>query len=39
MDMAVAGNILVQASHFPFPGLGHINRKDDEWRWKAIETE
>jgi glyoxylase-like metal-dependent hydrolase (beta-lactamase superfamily II) len=25
---------LVFAFHFPFPGLGHVIKKDQQWKWK-----
>ncbi len=37
MKRASAKNALVHASHFPFPGLGHIIQKGDKWQWKPIE--
>jgi glyoxylase-like metal-dependent hydrolase (beta-lactamase superfamily II) len=27
---------LVFASHFPFPGLGTIERRDDSWKWHPV---
>jgi glyoxylase-like metal-dependent hydrolase (beta-lactamase superfamily II) len=30
-------NPLVFASHFPFPGLGHIVPRGDAWSWQPIE--
>lgn len=27
---------LVFAYHFPYPGLGHIEKTDDTWRWNSI---
>lgn len=30
-------NPLVFASHFPFPGLGHIVQRGDAWSWQPIE--
>jgi glyoxylase-like metal-dependent hydrolase (beta-lactamase superfamily II) len=29
-------NILVSASHFPFPGLGYIKPKKKSWEWKSL---
>ena len=34
----VKPNVLVSASHFPFPGLGHVVREDGAWRWQPIEV-
>jgi glyoxylase-like metal-dependent hydrolase (beta-lactamase superfamily II) len=36
LEWAVAENALVQAFHFPFPGLGHVIRKGDAWQWQPI---
>jgi glyoxylase-like metal-dependent hydrolase (beta-lactamase superfamily II) len=33
-NLAVTKNALVLAFHFPFPGLGHIIRKNGQWRWQ-----
>jgi hypothetical protein len=38
VELASAKNPLVHASHFPFPGLGHIIQKGDKWEWQPIET-
>jgi len=38
-EKAVAERALVQAFHFPLPGLGHIAQQGDAWRWQPIETE
>jgi glyoxylase-like metal-dependent hydrolase (beta-lactamase superfamily II) len=27
---------LIYAGHFPFPGLGHVVRKDNTWSWQPI---
>ena len=29
---------LMLAFHFPFPGLGYIDVKDDGWQWQPLET-
>jgi glyoxylase-like metal-dependent hydrolase (beta-lactamase superfamily II) len=29
---------LIYAGHFPFPGLGHVIRKDNTYRWQPIPT-
>ena len=36
LEWAVAENALVQAFHFPFPGLGHVIQKGDSWQWQPI---
>jgi glyoxylase-like metal-dependent hydrolase (beta-lactamase superfamily II) len=36
LEWAVAKNALVQAFHFPFPGLGHVIQKGDAWQWQPI---
>jgi glyoxylase-like metal-dependent hydrolase (beta-lactamase superfamily II) len=38
LNKVIKPNILVSASHFPFPGLGHIKPKDKTWVWEAIKT-
>jgi glyoxylase-like metal-dependent hydrolase (beta-lactamase superfamily II) len=38
LDRVAAEKILVIASHFPFPGLGHIIQKEEGWGWRPIET-
>jgi hypothetical protein len=36
-DRAAAEKALVLAFHFfPFPGLGHVMRKDEGWQWRPI---
>ena len=37
LHMAESDKSLVLAFHFPFPGLGHVIRKGDEWEWQPIE--
>ncbi len=39
IEKAVSEKALVHASHFPWPGLGHIIRKGDAWQWKPVEGE
>ena len=34
LSRAVAEKSLVLAFHFPFPGLGHIVQKGEEWEWQ-----
>ena len=36
--LAAERNYLVQACHFPFPGLGHIRPDGDTWQWEPITT-
>lgn len=38
LGRAVAENWLIQAMHFPFPGLGHVAPKGDGWQWQPIEV-
>ncbi|MFH1951948.1 MAG: MBL fold metallo-hydrolase [Pseudomonadota bacterium] len=38
LNRAVAEKALVLAFHFPFPGLGHILQKGEEWEWKPLTT-
>ena len=38
VERASAKNTLLHASHFPFPGLGHIIQKGRKWQWQPIET-
>ena len=37
LSRIAATNPLVFATHFPFPGLGHIGKRDGEWFWQPIE--
>lgn len=37
-NRAAAEKALVFAFHFPFPGLGHIVRKEEGWEWQPIAT-
>ena len=37
LSQMIRPNVLISASHFPFPGLGHIVKKDDAWLWQPIE--
>ena len=37
LERAVAEQCLVQAFHFPFPGLGHVIQRGDAWQWQPIE--
>jgi glyoxylase-like metal-dependent hydrolase (beta-lactamase superfamily II) len=33
MDRAAAEHLLVQTVHFPFPGVGYVEKHGDAWRW------
>ncbi len=33
LELAYRNNMLVQSFHFPFPGLGHIDKTKDDWQW------
>jgi glyoxylase-like metal-dependent hydrolase (beta-lactamase superfamily II) len=37
VERATADKALVQAFHFPFPGLGHVVQKEEGWQWQPIE--
>jgi glyoxylase-like metal-dependent hydrolase (beta-lactamase superfamily II) len=39
LDMASKENVLTLASHFNFPGLGHVARNEKGWHWQPIGTE
>lgn len=36
-DQAASDNALVHATHFPFPGLGHVVQKGEGWEWRPIQ--
>ena len=36
LNLAAIDKTLVLAFHFPFPGLGHIVQKGEQWRWQPI---
>lgn len=36
LNKAAKEKALVLAFHFQFPGLGHVNQKDDTWQWQPI---
>ena len=36
LKRAATEKALVLAFHFPFPGLGHVMRKGEAWRWQPI---
>ncbi len=35
-DRAANEGLLVLAHHFPFPGLGHVAKDGDGWRWQPV---
>ncbi len=35
-EWAITNNALVASPHFPFPGLGHIERKEQGYHWQPI---
>jgi glyoxylase-like metal-dependent hydrolase (beta-lactamase superfamily II) len=37
LNRAAVDNALVLAFHFPFPGLGHVVRKEKAWQWQPVE--
>jgi glyoxylase-like metal-dependent hydrolase (beta-lactamase superfamily II) len=39
LEMASKANVLTLASHFSFPGLGHVVRNEEGWHWQPIGTE
>jgi len=36
LNRAAAEKALVLAFHFPFPGLGHVIQKGEQWKWQPI---
>jgi glyoxylase-like metal-dependent hydrolase (beta-lactamase superfamily II) len=36
LDKAAFERSLVMSFHFPFPGLGHVTRKDLGWEWQPV---
>jgi len=36
LNRATAEKALVLAFHFPFPGLGHVIQKGEQWKWQPI---
>ena len=36
LNKAAAEKALVLAFHFPFPGLGHVIQKGEQWKWQPI---
>jgi glyoxylase-like metal-dependent hydrolase (beta-lactamase superfamily II) len=39
LEMASKENVLTLASHFSFPGLGHVIKNEEGWHWQPIGTE
>jgi glyoxylase-like metal-dependent hydrolase (beta-lactamase superfamily II) len=37
LNRAASDSVMVFAAHFPFPGLGHIARTGEAWRWQALD--
>jgi glyoxylase-like metal-dependent hydrolase (beta-lactamase superfamily II) len=35
-ERAANERCLVLGSHFPFPGLGHIQKRTDQWKWEPF---
>jgi len=35
-EWTISNNALVASPHFPFPGLGHIERKDQGYHWQPV---
>jgi glyoxylase-like metal-dependent hydrolase (beta-lactamase superfamily II) len=36
LSKAASEKALVMATHFPFPGLGHVEEKEEAWKWQPI---
>ena len=36
IEEAVSGDSLVMTTHFPFPGLGKIVKREEKWRWQPL---
>lgn len=36
LDMASKEDVLTLASHFTFPGLGHVSQKEGAWYWQSV---
>ena len=36
LERCVSEKALVFAAHFPFPGLGTIQRRDTQWQWQPV---
>ena len=37
LEWCVSEQALVFASHFPFPGLGTIRKRNDDWQWQPVQ--
>jgi len=35
-EWAISNNALIASPHFPFPGLGHIGRKERGYQWQPV---
>ena len=38
LAQATKEQMLVMASHLPFPGLGYVAQHERAWRWKPLEA-
>ncbi len=38
LGQAAEQHALVFGSHLPFPGLGHVTREGDGWRWEPVDS-
>jgi hypothetical protein len=38
-DMVASGKIPIVAYHFPWPGIGHVAKTGDHYRYVAIEMQ
>jgi hypothetical protein len=38
-DMVASGKIPILAYHFPWPGIGHVAKNGDNYRYVAIEMQ
>lgn len=36
LEICASENALLLGSHFPFPGLGYVQQKDNGWKWHSI---
>lgn len=36
LSKVITPGTMVATAHFPFPGIGHVMRKDKAWRWQPI---
>ena len=36
LDSCASEQALVFGTHFPFPGLGNFERRDDSWKWYPV---